>query len=160
MVEKPHVMETSSITSSDVAEFVRQATEDDADSYFESFCGPLGIWGEQTRESRNDLNEERGPAVMLLSRDHALRATKPLFPTEVPGEDSKTHDGGPVTVRSRTGLWRYKSWFWARTRLHCEVCENLFQLLKTDRQDVTKKAKYTSTLGKLSNENRNSEQIN
>ena len=31
VVEKPHVVETSSITSSDIAEFVRQATEDDAE---------------------------------------------------------------------------------------------------------------------------------
>ena len=43
IVEKPHVEETSSITSSDIAEFVRQATEDDVDSYFESPRGPLRI---------------------------------------------------------------------------------------------------------------------
>ena len=34
VVEKPHAVETTSMTSSDFAEFVRQATEDDADSYF------------------------------------------------------------------------------------------------------------------------------
>ena len=72
VVEKPHVEETSSITSSDIAEFVRQATEDDADSYFESPHGLLRIWGETKRESLNDLNEERGPAVKPLSRDHAV----------------------------------------------------------------------------------------
>ena len=36
VVEKPHEEETSSMTSSKVAEFLRQATEDDASSYFES----------------------------------------------------------------------------------------------------------------------------
>ena len=41
VVEKHHVEETSSQTISDIAEFVRQATEDDADSYFESPRGPL-----------------------------------------------------------------------------------------------------------------------
>ena len=64
-------METSSITSSDFAEFVRQATKDDADSYFESPRGLLRNRGEQARESLNDLKEKRGPAVMSLSRDHA-----------------------------------------------------------------------------------------
>ena len=72
VVEKPHVEETSSITSSHIAEFVRQATGDDASSYFESPRGPLRIWEEPNRESLNDLNEERGPAVMPLSRDHAV----------------------------------------------------------------------------------------
>ena len=80
--------------------------------------------------------------------------------TNLRGRDSSTYSKSDVTVRSRTGLWLSKSWFWARTRLHGEVCENLFQLLKTNRQAVTKNAKYTSTLRKLSNENRNSEQIN
>ena len=49
VVEKPHEEETSSMTSSEVAEFIRQATEDDASSYFESPRGPLRVWGEQKR---------------------------------------------------------------------------------------------------------------
>ena len=72
VVEKPHEEETSSLTSSKVAEFIRQATEDDASSYFESPRGPLRVWGEQKKEFLNDLDEERGPAVMPPSRDQAV----------------------------------------------------------------------------------------
>ena len=72
VVEKPHEEETSSMTNSKVAEFIRQATEDDASSYFESPRGPLRVWGEQKKESLNDLYEERGPAVMPPSRDQAV----------------------------------------------------------------------------------------
>ena len=72
VVEKPHEEETSSMTSSKVAEFIRQATEDDVSSYFESPRGPLRVWGEQKKESLNDLDEERGPAVMPSSRDQAV----------------------------------------------------------------------------------------
>ena len=72
VVEKPYEEETSSMTISKVAEFIRQATEDDASSYFESPRGPLRVWGEQKKESLSDLDEERGPAVMPLSRDQAV----------------------------------------------------------------------------------------
>ena len=72
VVEKPHQEETSSMTSGKVAEFIGQATEDDASSYFESPRGPLRVWGEQKKESLDDLDEERGPAVMPLSRDQAV----------------------------------------------------------------------------------------
>ena len=72
IVEKPNVEETSSITSSDIARFVEEATVGDADSYFETPPGPLRCWEEPNRESLNDLNEERGPAVMPLSRDNAV----------------------------------------------------------------------------------------
>ena len=72
VVEKPHEEETSSMTSSKVAEYIRQATKDDANSYFESPRGPLRVWGEQKKESLNDLDEERGPAVMPPSRDQAV----------------------------------------------------------------------------------------
>ena len=63
VVEKPHEVETSSMTSSKVAEYIRQATKDDANSYFESLRSPLRVWGEQ---------KERGPAVMPPSRDQAV----------------------------------------------------------------------------------------
>ena len=36
VVGKPHAVETTSISSSDIAECVRQTTEDDGDSYFPS----------------------------------------------------------------------------------------------------------------------------
>ena len=44
VVEKPSEEETASMTSSEVAEFIRQATEDDTCSYFESPHGHLRIW--------------------------------------------------------------------------------------------------------------------
>ena len=72
VVEKPHEEETSSMTSSKVAEFIRQAEEDDASSYYEAPRGPLRVWGEQKKESLNDPDEERGPAVMPPSRDQAV----------------------------------------------------------------------------------------
>ena len=72
VVEKPHEEETSSMTSSKIAEFIRQAAEDDASSDFESPRGPLRVWGEQKKESLNDLDEKRGPAVMPSSRDQAV----------------------------------------------------------------------------------------
>ena len=72
VVEKPCEEEMSSMTSSKVAEFIRQATEDDARSYFNSPRGPLRVWGEQGKESLNDLDEERGLAVMPPSRDKAV----------------------------------------------------------------------------------------
>ena len=71
IVEKPNVGETSSITSSDIARFVEEATVGDDVSYFETPPGPLRRWEEPNRESLNDLNEERGPAVMSLFRDNA-----------------------------------------------------------------------------------------
>ena len=72
VVEKPCEEEMSSMTSSKVAEFIRQATEDDACSYFNSPRGPLRVWGEQEKVSLNDLDEERGPAVMPPSRTKQL----------------------------------------------------------------------------------------
>ena len=44
VVETYHTVETTSITSSDIVEFVRQATEGDADSYFVTPPGPLKSW--------------------------------------------------------------------------------------------------------------------
>ena len=44
VVEKPSEEETASMTSSEVVEFIRQATEDDTCSYFESPHGHLRIW--------------------------------------------------------------------------------------------------------------------
>ena len=72
VVEKPHEEETSSMISSKVAEFIRQAEEDDASSYYESPRGPLRVSGEQKKESLNDLDDEKGPAVMPPSRDQAV----------------------------------------------------------------------------------------
>ena len=71
IVEKPNAEETSSIASNDIARFVGEATVGGNDSYFETPPGPLRRWEEPNRESLNDLNEERGPAVMPLFRDNA-----------------------------------------------------------------------------------------
>ena len=89
---KPHTVETTSITSSDYAEFVREATEDDADSYFVTPPGPLRSWREPTREPLNNLEDGRGPAVMPLSRNNAVDSNvyelqypfhQPRFPVKV-----------------------------------------------------------------------------
>ena len=59
------------MASSDIVEFVKQATEDDADSFFVTPPGPIRTWREPTREPLHDLEDERGTAVMPLSRDNA-----------------------------------------------------------------------------------------
>ena len=98
VVEKPCEEEMSSMTSSKVAEFIRQATEDDACSYFESPRGPLKVWGEQKKESLNDLDKERGPAIMPPSRDQAIdpnvyELQYPFYQPRFPGRTIK-----PMTV--------------------------------------------------------------
>ena len=98
VVEKPCEEETSSMTSSKVVEFIRQATEDDACSYFESPRGPLRVWGEQKKETLNDLDEERGPAVMPPSRDQSVdpnvyELQYPFYQPRFPGRTIR-----PMTV--------------------------------------------------------------
>ena len=98
VVEKPCEEEMSSMTSSKVAEFIRQATEDDACSYFESPRGPLRVWGEQKKESLNDLDEERGPAIMPPSRNLAVdpnvyKLQYPFYQPRFPGRTIR-----PMTV--------------------------------------------------------------
>ena len=101
IVEKPKSEETSSITSSDIARFVEEATVGDADSYFETPPGPLRRWKEPNRESPNDLNEERGPAVMPLFKDNAADSNvyelqypfyQPRFPGKIVRPDWAVED--------------------------------------------------------------------